>query len=316
MGKVMKSGKSFKGCVAYCMQKQLAEVVYADGIRTAQVAQAIADFNMQRKLNPNLGQAVGHIALAFSPNDVPLLSDEKMVGIALQYLQRMKIDNTQVLIVKHNDTQHPHLHIVYNRVSNNGKTISDSMLREKNVRITKALTIEHGLHFSHGKENVKRQSLKGADRVKYELFDVIKTVSKQAKSMDELKQILKRQGIEILYKYRNGTTEIQGISFAKDEYKFKGSEIDRSLSYAKLNASFLQRAEQAPSLADQIRQALSEKNKVTTPSIPSGKLHSHGPSMLETLLSTTAAGAQPTPDDSLQYRKKKKKQGQSHSIGR
>jgi len=37
----------------------------------------------------------------------------------------MKITDTQYIIVRHQDREHPHVHIVFNRIDNNGKTISD-----------------------------------------------------------------------------------------------------------------------------------------------------------------------------------------------
>lgn len=56
---------------------------------------------MQRKMNPGLGQAIGHIALSWITEDKERLNDEKIVGIAKKYLQKMKIQDTQDLIVKH-----------------------------------------------------------------------------------------------------------------------------------------------------------------------------------------------------------------------
>ncbi|MDR3047419.1 MAG: hypothetical protein LBU51_07390, partial [Bacteroidales bacterium] len=52
----------------------------------------------------------------------------------------------------------------------------------------------------------------------------------------EFEQVLNRQEIFIDYKHKGQTNEIQGISFRKGEQCFKGSEIDRSFSYPKLNA--------------------------------------------------------------------------------
>lgn len=311
MGKVIKSGRSFKGCVEYCMNKQDATILHADGVRYENTRQAIADFNMQRKLNTALGQAVGHIALAFSPNDAMNLTDERMLKIAQQYLERMKISDTQLLMVKHNDTNHPHVHIIYNRVNNRGKTISDSMLREKNVRIAKALTIEHGLYMSTGKQQVNRQQLKGTDQVKYQIYDSIRTACRTVKSLDELQQVLKKQGINTEFKYRSGTTEVQGISFSKGDYKFKGSDIDRSMSFAKLSQSIAERvanegqSQDEPPLAEQLRAAMKTQGK---PSMITGRVNTgHGPSLLETLLNQPVGGGQSTPDDALIYRKKKKK---------
>jgi hypothetical protein len=45
-----------------------------------------------------------------------------------------------------------------------------------------------------------------------------------------------KQGISVDYKCKGKTEEIQGISFKKGEYSFKGSEVDRKFSYSKLDA--------------------------------------------------------------------------------
>lgn len=274
MGKIPKSGKSFKGCVEYCMRKKDAVVLDADGLRTGEVAHTIADFNMQRKMRPSLGQAVGHIALNWSPEDAPKLTDELMVKIAKEYLTKMKITGTQVLMVRHHDTNHPHLHLVFNRVNNEGKTISDANQRWNNVKICKALTLKYGFHMAEGKDRVNRQRLKGADKAKYQLHDQIKAILPTVKSMDELQKQLAKQGISMLYKYKNGTLEVQGISFSKGEYQFKGSEIDRSLSYGKICKTITDRVQEqqekqqkertAPkSLADELREVIKQSSNET-----------------------------------------------------
>jgi len=260
IGKVI-TGKSFGGCIRYVVQKQDAVILDAAGVRMQQVSQIINDFNLQRQYNPNLGKAVGHIALSWSENDADKLNDEVMVNMAKEYLERMKILDTQYLIVKHQDKVHPHIHIVYNRVSNNGKTISDNFQKQRNVQVAKELTVKHGFYLSGGKDKVNRQQLKGEDKIKYELFDAIKFASKKVKNINELKQVLAKQGITTHLKYKSSTTEVQGISFSKGDYKFKGSEIDRSLSYAKLSLAIeQQQVNPEKSLADQLREIL-EKGK-------------------------------------------------------
>ena len=265
IGKIPKPGKSFGGCIEYNVLKKEAAILYADGVRIDKVAHTIADFNMQRKMNPGLGQAVGHISLSWSPDDKDKLNDEKMVGIAKEYLQKMKIQDTQLLIVKHKDRAHPHIHIVYNRVNNEGRTIPDSFQHLKNIKISKELTLKHGMHIGQGKEKVNRQQLKGIDKLKYELYDTIKKVSQKVTSMAELKQELLKQGIGMQFKYKSGTLEKQGISFSKGYYKFKGSEIDRSLSYGRLSKQIEQQAqqiqaeEQRPSLAQQLKEVINKE---------------------------------------------------------
>jgi hypothetical protein len=324
IGKVI-TGRSFGGCIRYVVQKHDAVVLDAAGVRMQQVNQTINDFNLQRKYNPNLGKAVGHIALSWSVNDAAKLNDEVMVKLAKEYLQRMKIQDTQYLIVKHRDKEHPHIHIVYNRVSNNGKTISDNFQKQRNVQVAKELTLKHGLYLSPGKERVNRQQLKGEDKVKYDLFDAITAASKKVKNINELKQVLAKQGIVTHLKYKSGTTEVQGISFSKGEYKFKGSEIDRSLSYAKLNQAIeQQQVKPEKSLADQLREAMEnakqeresqDETEQTTYLKPEPETHylrqslSAGADLLGGLLGNIAD------DDDSPERKRRKKNEQQQSRG-
>ncbi|HTK20999.1 MAG TPA: relaxase/mobilization nuclease domain-containing protein [Mucilaginibacter sp.] len=265
IGKVI-TGKSFGGCIRYVVQKHDAIVLDAAGIRILEASQMINDFNLQRKFNPNLGKAVGHIVLSWSVNDVVKLNDQLIVDLAKEYLHKMKIRDTQYLVVKHNDREHPHVHIVYNRVDNNGKTISDNFQKQRNVQLAKELTLNHGFYLATGKEQVKRSQLKGSDKVKYEFFDAIRSASKKVKSIDELIKVLAQGGITTHLKYKGNTNDVQGISFSKGDYKFKGSEIDRSLSYSKL-LSTIQQQQIRPekSLADQLREAIrnNEQQKAT-----------------------------------------------------
>jgi len=327
IGKVI-TGRSFGGCIRYVVQKHDAVVLDAAGVRMQQVNQIINDFNLQRKFNPNLGKAVGHIALSWSLNDAAKLNDEVMVNMAKEYLQKMKIQDTQYLIVKHRDKDHPHIHIVYNRVSNNGKTISDNFQKQRNVQVAKELTLKHGLYISPGKERVNRQQLKGEDKIKYELFDAIRSASKKVKNINELKHVLAKQGIVTHLKYRSGTTEVQGISFSKGEYKFKGSEIDRSLSYAKLSQAIeQQQAKPEKSLADQLREVMEnakqeresqDKTEQTTYLKPEPETHylrqslSAGADLLGDLLGNIVDDN----DSPERKRRKKNEQQQSRGISR
>lgn len=234
IGKVM-IGKSFAGCVKYNVEKQEAEILDAVGLRTESSQTIIQDLNMQRKLNPDLGQAVGHIALSWSIHDKEKLNKDLMVQRAREYLDKMKIKNTQYLIVQHKDKEHPHIHIVYNRIDNEGKTISDQFQKQRNIQACKELTLKYGYYMAANKSRVNRQQLKGADQIKYQLYDDITKAVRLSKSWPELEQTLNPQGIGIQYKYKSGSDEIQGVSFSKNNTLFKGSQIDRSLSFENIN---------------------------------------------------------------------------------
>lgn len=229
IGKVL-SGKSFGGCVRYVMEKPGAEVLLGVGVRIENAKLATLDFNIQRKLRPGLGEAVGHISLNWSKEDMNRLDSKVMEKMAMKYLNGMKITNTQVLLVRHYDAKHPHLHIVYNRVDNNGKTIPDSFLKRRNVEVSQRMTKIHGFYMAEGKDNVKRESLKGNDQVRYMIYDRLKSAIPKSRSFSELEKRLGKDGISVGYKFNGKSNVVQGISFRYGEITFKGSAIDREMS--------------------------------------------------------------------------------------
>lgn len=227
-------GKSFGGCVRYNVLKPEALILHADGVRIDSVQTIIHDFNLQRKLNPNLEKAVGHIALNWSINDKGKLSPDIMVDQAREYMEKMDIRDTQYLIVQHKDRQHPHIHIIYNRVDYQGKTTSDRFQKQRNARVCKDLTVKHGYYLAPGKDQVNRQQLKGADKARYGLYDSISATVRRASNWNELSAALQRQGISTHFKLKGGTTDVQGVSFSKGDIHLNGSQIDRGLTYGNI----------------------------------------------------------------------------------
>ena len=162
IGKI-KKGSGFKGCVNYVLGKEQAALLYADGVLTESRGDIIRSFCMQTGMNPDLKKPVGHIALSYSPVDAPKLTDGKMIQLAQEYMREMKITDTQYIIVRHQDREHPHVHIVFNRIDNNGKTISDKNDMYRNEQVCKKLKTKHGLYFAGGKEQVKQHHSQHAE---------------------------------------------------------------------------------------------------------------------------------------------------------
>ena len=235
MAKIVK-GSDFKGVVDYILDKDKGtQVVACDGLFMENKDTIAMSFNVQSQMNSKVAKPVGHIALSFSKEDEPRLTDRAMAGIALDYMERMGIRNTQYLVARHFDKEHPHVHIAYNRIDNDGNTISDRNERLRSTRICKELTLKYGLHMSNGKENVKRNRLKEPDKTKYELYDILKTEVGRCGNWDVLVANLKRQGVEVRFKHKGQTDELQGVIFTKNGYHFNGSKVDRRFSYSKID---------------------------------------------------------------------------------
>ena len=71
----------------------------------------------------------------FGVKDKERLTNRMMMQIADEYIRRMGYGDTQALIVRHNDREHPHLHLVLNRVDGNGKCITDKNERVRNAKV-------------------------------------------------------------------------------------------------------------------------------------------------------------------------------------
>ena len=233
-------GSDFKGVVDYILDKEKnAQVIAFDGLFMENKDTIAMSFNVQWQMNGKVSKPVGHIALSFSKGDEPRLTNRVMTSIALEYMERMGIRDTQFFIARHFDKEHPHVHIAFNRIDNNGNTISDRNERLRSTRICKELTQKYGLHMANGKDNVKRERQKEPDRTKYELYDILKTEVGRCGSWNVLAANLKRQGVEVHFKRKGQTDEIQGVVFTKNGYHFNGSKVDRRFSYSKIDAALL-----------------------------------------------------------------------------
>ena len=261
IAKIIK-GSNFKGVVHYILDKEKdAKILVCDGLFAENKETIANSFEAQSRMNQRVTKPVGHISLAFHKEDEHRLSDRAMAGLALEYLKKMGITDTQILIVRHFDKEHPHVHIAFNRVANDGRTISDRNERVRSTRICKELTRKYGLHFADGKEQVKRHRLKEPDKTKYEIYSILKTEVARCGNWNMLTANLKKQGIDMRFKYKGGSDEVQGVVFSKNGYSFSGSKIDRRFSYSKIDAALNanRHEERQRVMANQITECLTPK---------------------------------------------------------
>ena len=237
IAKIIK-GSDFGGVVNYMLGKKEGEahILQAEGVRSDHPNNISRDFALQASMRPNVQKPVGHIILSFSGKDAEQLTDAKMVQIAGEYLRQMEYGDTQILIVRHSDRQHPHLHICLNRIGNDGKTINDRNEKYRSTKVCRELTEKYGLTWGEGKQHVNRNRLRGGDKLRYEMFDAIKAVLPEALSWQDFRQRLHQHGIAIHLKTKGNTDVVQGIIFEKDGCRMSGSKIDRSCSFSCIHA--------------------------------------------------------------------------------
>ena len=227
----IRSGQGFAGLVDYAndIKNKNAEIIASEGVDLTSNKSITASFCLQAKSRPSLKNFVGHISLSFAPEDAPKLSNRLMADIANEYLQRMGIVNTQYIISRHHDKPHPHVHIVYNRVDNDGNAISGDQNFGKSARITQAL-----LTFGKSKKKVNRDRLKGKDVIKYRIYDIVKGGLDVCIDWKELKDGLIAEGISLDFTYKTDG-RIKGVVFTCEDVSFGGYRIDRSMTYRNID---------------------------------------------------------------------------------
>ena len=238
IAKIIK-GTNFSGVVNYMLSKRedKVKVLQANGVRSSFPYDIACDFNLQASMRPSVQKPVCHTILSFSTHDSERLTDATMVRIANEYLHKMGYGDTQSLIVRHSDRQHPHLHICINRIGNDGKTISDHNEKYRSIKICRELTERYGLTIREGKQEVNRSRLRGEDKLRYEIFDTIKSILPQSQTWKDFVAELEQQDITTRFKTKGNTNVVQGIIFEKDGCSFSGSKIDRSCSFSRLSAA-------------------------------------------------------------------------------
>ncbi len=78
---------------------------------------------------------------------------------------------------------------------------------------------------------------------------------------------LKSQGVEVNFKYKGQTNEVQGIVFIKNGYRFNGSKVDRRFSYSKIDTALQHNRN------EEHMRLMPKAHENATPTVQSGTAH-------------------------------------------
>jgi hypothetical protein len=227
-------GKSFNGCLKYCLNDKLqdqnqpqlmkdrAEILHFNQCYGNQ-KELIQQFNEVRQLNSRLSKPVLHITLSLAPGEE--LPKEKLIEICQDCAIDMGFENNQYVAIRHKDTSHQHIHIVANRIGFDKRTVSDSNNFQKMAAYCRKMELKFNLTkvLSPRKFLPKEQrQIPRQDERKEKLKNSIQVTLKQVSNYHQFEQAMKALGYRVL--------KARGISFIDDKrVKIKGSEVGFSL---------------------------------------------------------------------------------------
>ncbi|MBP3849941.1 MAG: relaxase/mobilization nuclease domain-containing protein, partial [Prevotella sp.] len=145
-------GSSLFGAIKYNADKvnegkgQLLDTnrVFNNGTGRVDIAQVLQDFERWMPKQTRTEKPVLHVSLNPHPDDK--LTDGDLTVIAHEYMERMGYGDQPYIIVKHEDIDRHHIHIVSVRVNEHGRCIDKSFNFPRSKRITRDIEKEYGLH--------------------------------------------------------------------------------------------------------------------------------------------------------------------------
>lgn len=264
---IILAANSFRATTAYVLgatKEQKPEVLFCKGIECSKedamaisrglctnkeirnVAKYIGySFDIQAACHP-LPKPVRHYIITFPPADLEKLrSNEGLKKIVRAYMHEAGIVDTQYLAVRHNNTPHPHVHLIFNPVNDNAEVINQSKQFKNNESICKKITNEWGLNFSNPRNFKKSElnKLRKHDRPKVIMRVEVEKALEKTCNIYEMREFLNsRHIIMTIHQKNNG--EIYGLSYHYEDPKgrltchYKASQLSRSLSFEKIKKYF------------------------------------------------------------------------------
>lgn len=202
-----------------------------------------AEFKVSRKLRPEAKKPVWHSSLSLPPGEN--LSDSRWAKIAEDYLLRMDIDpnNHQWHLVRHNDTDHEHVHLVVSRIGLDGRLWLGRNDVKKAIRTTQELEIVHGLMVTPGlsktvrkamsRKEVQRAKRTGKIPARIELQAALDSSLSDCPDFKTFIARLDAQGVSLRPNGKSGT--VGGVSFSNSEkITFKGSQLGKKYTWKQI----------------------------------------------------------------------------------
>ena len=227
IAKILKSSNNFYGAALYNQKKVdngSAKIIAAQNIIGTKPRQLDRFFKQVSKVSLTK-KPVLHLALSFSPKDKPKLDDAFLEKISAAYLDKMGYGNQPYIIYRHDDTKHPHVHIVSTRIDiNNTKKINDSYEIRRSKAITDTLEKTYKLtiadHQTKAHKHITKDLKTALQNAPISIAQLNKSLSKNGSDFRA-----KSVGRGLIYhkvKFQNGTEKQTSQTWKSSNFKVEG----------------------------------------------------------------------------------------------
>ena len=237
----------FSGIVNYAnnVKEKSARIIGNNGVLLIDNSTISDSFQTQLRIPDangklhHLSKPVKHVSIAFSPEDAHRFPDSEegdrfMAQLAKEWMKEMGIDpeNTQYVIARHFDKQHPHCHLVFNRIANNGSVISDSNERRRNEAACRTIKHRHGLTFGNSQSRkINPNRLRKYEAEKLNIRQIVQDCISSSGDWETFAKQLEQNGIIGSFSMDEKSGKIRGISYDRNGFRTSGSKLGQHCKY-------------------------------------------------------------------------------------
>jgi hypothetical protein len=236
-------GRSFRGALRYNLEKvekDKAEVLDHSFVSVSEKT-IMREVQMVRMLRPDLKKYFYHTSINFPPGED--LSNETMKQIGLDYLAANGFSQHQYIMFRHKDADHPHIHILVNRIGYDGTVVSDSNDYARSEKVLRNLERKYNLTQVIGSREAKERALsnneismmkrKNNPSAKVAMQVIIGEVlkSKSQLSTNEFISKLETRGVKVLFNQAS-TGYVSGISYSYQGMVMQGSKLGNAFKWS------------------------------------------------------------------------------------
>lgn len=244
----MIKGKGFRGALRYNLekvQKGVAEVLDHSFVDVSEKI-IMREVQMIKVLRPNLQKFFYHTSINFPPTEN--LTNTAMLQIGQDYLKVSGFNQHQYIMFRHHDADHPHLHILVNRIGYDGKVLSDSndfarcekILRqlEKRYNLTQVTPSNQAKVRAITKDELEMMRRTNIPSHKVQLQTMIEDIlsSKRKLTCSEFIQKLEGKGVNILFNQAS-TGYVSGISYSYKGVTITGAKLGNDFKWGSIKTS-------------------------------------------------------------------------------
>lgn len=241
-------GTSFMGALNYNLKKlyskdesQKAELL-ATNFASLNQQSIKNELRLLQSLNPRLKRNTFHTSLNFGKDEV--ISNEKMLTIAEEYMKKMGFDNNAYFIFRHHDTGHPHCHILALRNRFDGTVVSDSKNYQRSDKIARELEQKHGLEKVHSsieskvkspnKDEIEMALRTGKASQRMVLQELVGAALKRSNNVPAFIDHLEKNGVNVLFNQAS-TGRVTGISYCYGGFIAKGQALGNQFKWGQVS---------------------------------------------------------------------------------